>query len=124
MSRRADRPTGFTLIETLVALTVLAIALSAVLPAVRAVIAGQGRLEDRSFAQWVAMNALAELQTAPDPPTAGERTGTEQMAGRTWAWHARVTARAEVPLLMVEVSVRHPGDGAPIARVRGYLGGP
>ena len=53
---------GFTLIETLVALVVLATSGVALLGATEAHIARIGALETRAAAQWVAENYLAEVK--------------------------------------------------------------
>ena len=55
---------GFTLLETLVALAILAIALSAAFRAVGATTGSAEGLRDRLLADWVAQNRLAELRAA------------------------------------------------------------
>lgn len=64
------RDNGFTLVEALVALTILAIAAVGLIGAAEAHINSIAALESRSAAQWVAENRIAELTVAPDlaPP--------------------------------------------------------
>ena len=71
---------GFTLIEVLIALAVLAIALSAVIKGVSANANNAAHLRDRMLAHWVAMNKVTELQTNTTLPTPGVTTGTMLMA--------------------------------------------
>ena len=59
MRRQAS---GFTLVEVMVALAVVAVALPALLLTLSQQIDGLRYLEDRSHAQWVAANRLAELR--------------------------------------------------------------
>jgi general secretion pathway protein I len=56
--RVAER--GFTLVEVMVALAVVAIALPALLVALSQHVDGTGYLRDKSLAQMVAANKLAE----------------------------------------------------------------
>jgi general secretion pathway protein I len=82
MNRRAP---GFTLIEVLVALTIVAIALSAGIKAASALTDNAERLAKVSAAQWCAENALTELRLNKQFPDPGETTfGCEQL-GRTYA---------------------------------------
>ena len=55
---------GFTLIEVMVALAVVAVALPALLMTLSQQLDSVRYLEDRSHAQWVAANRLAELRLA------------------------------------------------------------
>ena len=53
---------GFTLIETLVALLVMAISKTAAIQAAALHVATAAHLKDGTFAHWVALNTAAELQ--------------------------------------------------------------
>lgn len=61
-----DGAAGFTLIETLVALTVLATSAVALIGATQAHVTRIAGLEQRAAAQWVAENALAETALGLD----------------------------------------------------------
>ena len=65
MTRAPDA--GFTLIETLVALAILAMSAMALLSATEAHIRTIAALETRAAAQWVAENHLAELTVGAKP---------------------------------------------------------
>ena len=58
---------AFTLVEVLVALAVVAVALSAGLRAAGSVTDNAARLADVSAAQWCADNQLGELRVRPTP---------------------------------------------------------
>lgn len=99
---------GFTLVEVMVALTVVALALPALLFTLDQQIDGSAYLRDRSLAQVVAQNRLAELRLALRSgrrELRGTLSGAEQMAQRDWYWRVESTA-TEVPgFSRVEVAV-------------------
>ncbi len=68
------RPRGFTLIEVLVALTILAVALTAAMRAMGSMIEAGGALQQRMLAGWSADNQLVALRLTkawPEPGTRG-----------------------------------------------------
>ena len=81
MKRAAAR--GFTLIEVLVALAIVAIALAAALKAAGALTNNAERLADVVQAQWCADNQLAALKLGKQFPGIGESTYACRQLGRT-----------------------------------------
>ncbi|MEK6749493.1 MAG: type II secretion system minor pseudopilin GspI [Pseudomonadota bacterium] len=86
----AYKTRGFTLIEVLVALAVLAIALGAIIRSVGQTVSNLAYIRDKTFANWVAMNRLAEIQVL-GLSLSGSDTGSEQMAGQEWYWKTTAT---------------------------------
>jgi general secretion pathway protein I len=84
-SRRLPRaPRGFTLIEVLVALAIVAVTLGAGLRAAGSVTDNAQRLADVTAAQWCADNALADLRLTRQFPGVGDSDfGCEQL-GRNY----------------------------------------
>jgi len=70
--RRTECATGFTLIEVLVALAIVAIALGAGIKAAGALTSNAQRLTDISAAQWCADNQLTALKLARQFPGIGD----------------------------------------------------
>ncbi|NRB40356.1 MAG: type II secretion system minor pseudopilin GspI [Pseudomonadales bacterium] len=80
---------GFTLIEVMVAVAVIAVALPALTMSMITQIDGTAYLRDKMQAQWVAENQLAEIRiknrTTGQVPKS-KQTGSEELADRNWRW--------------------------------------
>lgn len=129
MRRRAvpRRDGGFTLLEVLVALAVLALALAAIIEAGGGYAANQVYMRDRVMAHWVARNLLAEKQIRKEWPGIGKSTGEEEMAGRNWAWRIKVSQTEDEDLRRLDIEVRpedHEDDESPLASLAGFLARP
>lgn len=119
------RAPGFTLIEVLIALAVLAIALSAVIKGVGANVNNAAHLRDRMLAHWVAMNKVAELQADTTFPTPGVTTGTMLMAEHEWIWQVTVSTTPNATIQRLDVEVRgKKEDKQPLDSVVAYAGQP
>ena len=96
---------GFTLLEVLVALAVLAVAMGALVNAASSGVDTMGSLREQTFASWVAQNQINELAIADGLPTTGNSKGSEAMAGRNWFWRMTVSKTDDADLRRIEVSV-------------------
>ncbi|CAI8431197.1 MAG TPA: type II secretion system protein GspI [Halieaceae bacterium] len=84
---------GFTLIEVMVALTVVAVTLPALLFLLSQQIDGTAYLRDRSVAQWVAADRVAEVRLVTAKlrrAESGVIAGESVRAGRTWYWRSEI----------------------------------
>ena len=111
---------GFTLLEVLVALAVVAIAMGALISSGGHAARTASGLEERLFAHWVASNRLVQLRLQPGWPKIGKDSGTEQMAGRKWQWRQEVTATPEKRVRKVTVRVSNRA-GEEVTRLVGYI---
>jgi len=82
--RRVECATGFTLIEVLVALAIVAIALGAGIKAAGALTSNAQRLTDVSAAQWCADNQLTALKLARQFPGVGDSDFACEQIGRSY----------------------------------------
>lgn len=80
------RTRGFTLIEVLIALAVVAIALLALLGTTAEDVRVSRELRDRTLADWVAWNQVEQARLATTPPPLGWTDGIVRMGGRRWQW--------------------------------------
>ncbi|MBL4712737.1 MAG: type II secretion system minor pseudopilin GspI [Gammaproteobacteria bacterium] len=85
---------GFTLIEVMVALTIIAISLGALLNTSGAQANSATYLKQKTLAHWVAMNELTQLYILKKLPNVGEKKGSTKMANHEWHW-IRTTKKTE-----------------------------
>jgi general secretion pathway protein I len=113
---------GFTLIELMVALVVLAIGMTAVLHSTSQAGYAGIFLKQKTIAHWVASNQAAELLINKEWPGSGVTTGTETMANQTWHWETEVrsTGVPELRLVTIRVSL----DGEEKASLITFVGRP
>lgn len=104
-----SRVRGFTLIEIVVALAVLALALGALITGMARYADTAGALRERTLALWVAHNRLAEMELVPGLPATGDSDGDVTLGGVEWRWKAEVSEGADPNLRRVEVHVRARG---------------
>ncbi len=106
MSGARRRARGFTLIEVLVALAIVAIGMAAVMGALTSSADTVSYLRDKTLAQWVALNQIANLRLSGQQPPTGNSSGDTDFAGRSWHWRQEVVA-TEVPgVERIDISVR------------------
>jgi general secretion pathway protein I len=118
------RVSGFTLLEVLVALAVLAIAMGAIIRAATQSIATTADLREQTLAGWVALNTVNRwLLDAKPWPEEGTRSGDSELAARNWRWEARFAKTADPDLRRLDVTVRAASGAASTHRVafRGTL---
>jgi len=104
--RRLRRRAGFTLIEVLVALAIVAIGMAAVLGALTSSADTISYLRDKTFAQWVALNQIATVRLSGQVAPVGNSNGDIDFAGRSWHWRQEVTATQIPGAVRIDVKVR------------------
>jgi len=119
---RSSTCRGFTLIEVLVALFILAITMAAVSRTASSSIHHVEALRTRVIADWVAQNRLALHQARGEFLPTGIQTGNEEQAGLTYPWQEEVIATPNPTMRRIIVNVYAPGDGKHSLReLTGYL---
>jgi general secretion pathway protein I len=124
--RRTVAPSrGFTLIEVLVALMVVAMGLAALMVSVSGTARTSGYLREKTLAQWIALNRLSEVRLNLTKFGQNTDTGEINFANRTWHYDTRYFDTSIATMKRVVVRV-YAGDaktkGNPLAESTGFLG--
>jgi general secretion pathway protein I len=122
--RRRSR--GFTLVEVLVALIIVAMGLTALMVAVSGTARTSGYLRDKTLAQWIALNRLTEVRLNSNNKFA-KNTDTAQLdfAGRTWHYDTQYFDTSITTMKRVVVRVyagESKAKGSPLAESTSFLG--
>jgi general secretion pathway protein I len=121
----ARRAGGFTLVEVLVALVIVALGLTALMVAVNGTARTSGFLRDKTLAQWIALNRLTEVRLNVVKFGQNTDTGELDFGNRKWHYDTRYfdTSIASMKRVVVRVYL---GDkktkGNPVAQAVGFLG--
>jgi general secretion pathway protein I len=113
--RMAQR--GFTMIEVLVALAIIAVALAASLRAVGSLASSELELHQRLLAGWSADNALAQLSLEHNWPKVGSSSFDCSQGNLPLLCTERVTATPNPVFRRVEVLVTTPGRAGSLAQM-------
>lgn len=120
-----DRGRGFTLVEVLVALAIIAFALMAALRAAGQGTLNVGELRSRLLAGWVAENLLTEQRAQGVWPPPGTYRGTVKQANMDFTWREDIMETANPSFRRANISVFAPaGESHRLAYLTGYLAQP
>jgi len=115
---------GFSLIEVLVALALVATAITALLGSASLMARQTGQLDRLTFAQWTAANVLTELKLVEPYPAIGEREGRGTQGPYPFHWTVVVQNTPEPGIRRIDVRVfagetKIP-DESPITSLAGF----
>jgi len=116
---------GFTLIEVLVALAVIALAMGALLASTARMAQQQQQIERLSFASWLADTVLTELRLREPFPKAGQREGHGKSGPFEFRWTLVVQTTPEPSIRRMDLHVfpiDAPTDSAPTFSLTGFAG--
>lgn len=121
---RADR--GFTLVEVMVALAVVAIALPALLVSLNQQVDSTAYLRDKSVAHMVAANKLTEIRIlarARQSLLQGRDSGVTTMVGRDWYWwvDSKPTAVEGFYRISIQVAAEETSQDQPLYSLEAFM---
>ena len=116
---------GFTLVEVLVALLIVALGLAALMTTIGSAANTSAILRDKTIAEWIAMNRLVEVRLNL-PQTGGHGNRAElRYANREWHYDTRYANTTVPSMRRVTVRVwagKRGTKGAPLAEAIGFVG--
>ncbi len=122
---RLTRQRGFTLLEVMVAMAITALGLSATYYAVMQSIGAGDRLQEKTFAHWIALNQLTEMRLQQQVPKTGENNGDLEYAGQRWLWSSNVSETQVENLLRVDITVsKEDSPDEVVSDIAGFVGPP
>jgi len=101
----ALRHRGFTLIEAVVALLIVALGMTAVFMQLNQFASNAIYLQDKTLASWIGSNVVTEYSLSPDWPEIGESEDELEYAGREWHIQIQVEETPVENLHRVDVAV-------------------
>jgi general secretion pathway protein I len=119
------RAAGFTLVEVLVALAVIAIGLAALMSAISGTANASGYLRLKAQAQWIALNRLVEVRENVQKFATSTDTGELDFANQHWHYDTRYydTSIATMQRVVVRVWAGTADTKSnPLAEYTGFLG--
>ncbi len=130
MTRRPRAAGGFTLIEVLVALVIVAFGMGALMTSLSSAADTVSHLRERSLAQWIALNRVTDVRLQQRPnalPSKSKSEGDVDFAGGKWHWQQEIVDSGLPGLLRVDVHVRRAAVGGVtpkgwVGEATGFLG--
>lgn len=120
MSKNKDKARGFTLVEVLVALGIVAVALLAGLQATSALTRNAQRQSDALLAQLCAENELVKVRLSRQMPGVGDNTVPCEQAGRNFS--VTVTVRPTPNPSFRRVDAQVLDEAVPVLRLSTVVG--
>lgn len=115
---------GLTLIEVLVALAIFGYAAVSIVGATSQSLRSQARLMDKTIANWVGQNQMAEfiLRYEASARSQKDMKGSVEMAEREWFYKIELQEAGSDYLRLVSVTVSQDEDGEDVfASVTGFV---
>ena len=121
-----SRQCGFTLLEVLVALTIIVVALGAALSVAGENMQNTGYLKKKTVAHWVAINKAVQWRIERKWPKVGRQSGSEIMANQEWRWEILTNETPDKDVKRLEVLIFEEGADSktPLIRHTAFLGRP
>lgn len=118
--RDAAHARGFTLLETLVALAIVAIALVSALRAMGATAQSTAALREHTLASWIAQNRLAMHRASAAWPAIGEYSGEAEQARVKMRWEEKVSGTPNALFRRIDVRVLDARGERTLATLSGF----
>jgi general secretion pathway protein I len=104
------RERGFTLLEVMVALLIVALGIVGLFNQIIGITAGTIQMKERTLASWVALNEITRVRLSGELPDVGEFDGDVEFANGEYRWQARVSETGVDDLRRIDVDVAYADD--------------
>jgi general secretion pathway protein I len=101
---------GFTLIEVLVALLIVALGMGAAFKALSSAAENAIQMRERTFAAWVGFNQLATTRLKPGIPVTGTQEQDVEFAGARWHWLQTIDDMQLAGVKRITIQIRRADD--------------
>ena len=122
---RQSKSNGFTLVEVMVALIIVAVSISALLVRMMANLDSTSYLRDTTVAHWVALNQLELLyieNQLTNKLIESRLSGSENMLTREWFWTIEPQKTTDPGARQVEISVHsEENDESALVTITGLI---
>lgn len=103
---------GFTLIEVLLALSIIAIALTALLKATAQNIENTQRIKEKTISHWIAMQGVSMIQlNLVQISLSQESTQETTMLNQKWFWRAKASSTPIKRIQQITISMSNKQNG-------------
>ncbi|MCP4335513.1 MAG: type II secretion system minor pseudopilin GspI [Gammaproteobacteria bacterium] len=115
------RGRGFTLIEVMIALLVIAIGMGAVINTTGESGWKSAALRQKTIASWVAQNQIALYRAKRTWGSTKPKSGVVEMANVKWAWKMKISTTDDPSLRRLDVDVSLKDDSDIKASLTGFI---
>lgn len=117
---------GFTLLEVMIALLIFSIGSIALTKAMSQVVGQQSRLEQKTFAGWIADNKFKQIIAVDGFPDIGETRQEIEYARRQWQVEEKVIKTPNPLMRRIEITVslldKEDNSSRPVHSITGFTG--
>ncbi len=115
------RNKGFTLLEVMIALLVIALGLGAVINTTSESGWKSTLLKQKTIASWVAQNQISLYRAKRSWNNTKNKSGNVEMANVVWTWRMKISKTDDPSLRRLDVDVYLRGDDAIKASITGFI---
>lgn len=125
---RRGRQSGFSLVEVLFALFLVALVIGVATEVAGNAVRNVSSLKEATFARWVALNQIdlyriERVQAGDGPAPNGNAQGEEEMGNMQWRWEREVSSGSSAGLVEIRVAVYRVDEetnNEPVLTLKGY----
>ena len=119
---RAPLQRGFTLLEVMIALAIVALGVIGLFNQIILISDGTLRMRERTIASWIAMNEITRIRLSGSMPDVSEFDGDVEFAGATYRWQARVSETGVAELRRIDIEVGYVDEpDVPLGNATGFI---